>query len=48
MKLKNLMIMSAGIGMGMYAYKKRYKIKKIMADMKEIMKDEKYMLKDMV
>ena len=45
---KALVIMSACAGVGYYAYKNRDKLKRIMADMKDIMREEKYMLEDMM
>ena len=45
---KTLVIMSMCAGMGYYAYKNRYKLKRIYRDMKELMSDEKEMLMDMM
>lgn len=45
---KALIIASACAGIGYYAYKNKDKIKRIMSDVGNIMRDEKYMLEDMM
>ncbi len=44
MSKKAMFFMAVGLGMGVYAFKNKDKIKRIMTDMKDIMQEEKYML----
>ncbi len=48
MSKKAIFFMSACVGMGIYAYKNKDKLKRIMADVKDMMQQEKYMLEDMI
>ena len=45
---KAIIIASACAGIGYYAYKNREKLKRIMADVNDIMRNEKYMFEDMM
>ena len=48
MNKKAIFFASACVGIGYYMYKNRYKIKRIMADVEDMMREEKYMLEDMI